>query len=204
VTGGLTREETGQLFVKMEKEVRQATKKWLKRRDGGFRTDALHDALVRVMDMAFASPEAARVGIITAVEQAAFLHFQKRRERDRLFPAPKAWVKGGRHLTLPTEGDEEGDSVDNLPDDRPSPEEEAVRKECEEAVTALARRMDQDSSWRGELYRLLYVAGKSQAEAAIILGIAPETVWKRAERLRKYIRGTREGRRVRKARGTDT
>jgi len=196
----LTREEIGLLFVKMEKEVKQATKKWLKRRDEGFRLDAIHDALIQVMGMTFASPEAARTGIITAVEQAAFLHFQKRRERDRLFPAPKAWVKGGRHLALPTEGDEEGDGVDNLPDDRPSPEEEVIRKECEEAITALARRMDQNSSWRGELYRLLYVAGKSQAEAAIILGIAPETVWKRAERLREYIRGTREGKRVLKSR----
>ena len=200
----MTKEEIGQLFVKTDKEVRQATRKWLKQRDEGFRSDAVHDALIQVVDRTFASPEAARTGIIAAVEQAAFLHFQKRRERERLFPAPKAWVKGGRHLALPTEGGEEGDWVDNLPDDRPSPEEEIIRKECEEAITALARRMDQDSSWRGELYRLLYVAGKSQAEAAIILGIAPETVWKRAERLRKYIRGTREGRRVRKARGTDT
>lgn len=198
--GGLTRGEIYLLFVEMEKEVEQATRKWLKRRDKEFRTDAAHDALILVMDMTFANPKAARTGIIAAVEQAAFLHFQRRRERDRLFPPTKDWVKGGRHLVLPADGDGEGGSVDNLPDDRPNPEEEAIRKECESSIAALAQRVGQDPSWRGELYRLLYVDGKSLPQAAVILGITEVAVRKRAERLREWLRGTKQGKRVLKSR----
>jgi DNA-directed RNA polymerase specialized sigma24 family protein len=186
----------------MRQEVKEATHKWLKRRDEQLREDAIHNALVVVLDMTFANPKAARAGILAAVQQAAFLQFQQRREREQRFPQPRHWVKDGRHMVLPPAlgQDDEDDQVGNLPDDRPNPEEELVHKEAEAGIAALAWRLGHDPTWRGELYRLVYVEGKTLRGAATILGISESAAKKRAERLREYLLGTREGKRVVKGR----
>lgn len=195
----MTRDEVAALFLEMEKEVERAVQKWLRWKSPAFReTDVIHDVLVKVMEAAgaLADTERARTEILAIANQVAFLEFQRRRAQKRRFRPPKEWVKDGRHLVLPTEEGGIEPSVDNLPDDRPNPEEEVVCKEAEEGIAALARRIGQDPTWRGELYRLIYVEGRSLVAAARILGITESAAKKRAERLRQYLRGTREGKRV--------
>lgn len=198
----MTQAEVQQLFVEMEKEIKVASRKWLKGRSDKLRRDAIHDALILLADMTFADTAAARKGIIAAAEQASFLQFQQWREYAHQHPEPARWVREGRHLVLPAEGGEDDPlSVDNLPDDRPNPEEELIRKECEEAVNDLARRMGQDRTWRGKMYQLLYIEGLEPLEAARHLGIAHDAARQQAKRLKEYLRGTREAKQVRRTRG---
>ena len=76
----MTREEIGRLFVSMRKEVNYATGRWLKG-DREAREEASCNTLLTVLDMTFATPDAARAGILTAAERAGFLLFQQQRER---------------------------------------------------------------------------------------------------------------------------
>jgi DNA-directed RNA polymerase specialized sigma24 family protein len=197
----MTRDEVGKLFVEMQKEVSYAAGKWLKG-DRDAREGAAHDALLLALEQSFATPEEAHAFILGAAEQAGFLLFQRRREERHRFPQPRHWVLEGRHMALPPAagGDEQEDHLDNLPDTRPDPEEEAIRKECEETIAALARRLGHDPSWRGELYRLMYVEGKGVAETARILGISEKTAQKRVERLKEYLQESKEGKQVVKGR----
>jgi DNA-directed RNA polymerase specialized sigma24 family protein len=104
-------------------------------------------------------------------------------------------------MALPegTGGEQEG-HLENLPDTRPSPEGVLIDKEAEIAIASLARRLGHDPTWRGELYRLVYVEGKTLRAAAVILGITEDAAKQRAARLREYLLGTREGKRVVKGR----
>lgn len=193
-------DEVGRIWIEMEGRLREAARKWL--RDADEVLEAVDEALIGHLEKPPIGPDspAVRAGFIASVELLAFIRFQQKRAHRRMLADPKHWVLKGRHLALPTEEGEAEANVVVLPDDRPNPEEEAIRKEAEEAIAALARRMGHDPTWRGEFYRLTYVEGKTIVEAAHILGITEEAAKKKAQRLRKYLRSTTQSKRVRKAR----
>lgn len=192
----MTADEVGRLFLSMEKEVRVAARKWVKGKEAGM--EASHDALaILLAHPENLSPESAPAAIITAVEQAAFLAFQQRKEWDARHPTSRHWRVGGRplvqHQAHEHEHPVEVPAIQRVADTRPSPEEEVIRAEAEAAIAALAARLGHDASWRGDLYLLQYVEGLNLAECARRLGISHAAARQRARRLRDYLRGTQEG-----------
>lgn len=182
------------LFLDMDAEIEALIRRWL----NGEVDDAKHEALVGALEVAYSDKASAREGILSIVAQVASDHYWARRGRNRRFPAPEKWPipqEAGTHRRRDRQPE---DQLHKFPDTRPNPEEEAIRKEAEEAIAALGRKMGEDPTWRGELYRLLYVEGLSEGEAAVRLGITPEAAWQRAKRLRDYLRDSPEGARIRK------
>ena len=196
----MAREEVRAAFVERIADLQEAAWRWC--REDEQVTEAVHDALVEALE----HPPADWEALVALVAVTAFILFQQRRERYRRFPQPRHWVVGGRHLALPTdEGDSEGDDpLNNIADDRPNPEEELIRKECEEAVNDLARRMGQDRTGRSEMYELLYVEGLEPLEAAKRLGITHSAARQRAKRLKNYLQGSREAKQIKRTRGLKT
>ena len=195
----MTREEVGALFVEMLPKLRQVAQEALRRRDDDAEADVLHDALVVVLGRSFADRAAAMEAIYTVVQQTAYSLYHERRREKRLFPDPSHWRKGGRAVggsaSLDPEGPQ-GNPIDHLPDDRPNPEEVVLQRDAVEPLAALARRMGHDSSWRGELYQLLYIEELRTQEIAKRLGITVRVAQKRIERLREWLKGRPEGKRI--------
>ena len=88
-------------------------------------------------------------------------------------------------LTVAEDDDGEGERIRDIPDDRPSPEEEAERSERLDALrTALARLSDDHR----EILVLRELEGLSYAEIADTLGLEEGTVKSRIARARLALR----------------
>ena len=188
----MTPEQVGALFLERDAEIEVILRRWL----NVDVEDAKHEVLIHALETAVECPtkEAAWALILTLAASIAADHYWERRGRNRRFPSFEKWPLKGTRLGERAEEN----PLERFPDTRPDPEEEAVRKEAEEAIAALGRRLGHDPTWRGEMYQLLYVEGLTEGQAAKRLGITPEAAWQRAKRLRDYLRETPEGARIRK------